>query len=207
MADETFESIDAIEKHFGKLRKAASDDEEKVRSIALEEREAKADFREQSAIRRELAAVRKSALEGIPEDFQEFVTGATPEEIDASAKKVKERIEKLTAGNAQQGAERLYGTPIGPGGGSPPPPRTTADEQWIADFQQRFSDPGGSVNMAEINQYVGKLGGAHLLHELARTSSSFQRAGITPELVAQHESGQLQQTRPSRTGVTQAPRG
>jgi hypothetical protein len=204
MPDDQFDSIDSIEKHFGKLRKAAADDEAKVREIAIDEREAKADFREKSASARELAAHRKSALagSGIPDDFHEFVTGGTAEEIDASVAKVKERVDKLTAGkiNDDDAATKLYGQPI-QGGGAPPGPRTPADEAWIADFQKRFDDPSASFSVQEVQRYAEKLGGAHLLHNLAETSRTFKRNGITPELVAEHEAGKLRQHRPSRSGV------
>lgn len=209
MADEVFESIDAIEKHYGKLRKAAADEPEKVRDLQIEEREAKADFRDAASAKRELDSHRTAAIAkaGIPEDFHEFVMGSTPEEIDASAAKIKERVEKLTVGktNDDDAAARLYGRPVN-GGGTPPGPKSSADEEWIADFQKRFDDPSASFSVQEVTKYAEKLGGAHLLHNLADTSRIFKRNGITPELVDAHEKGTLRQQRPSRTGVTLPPR-
>jgi len=206
--DDQFDSIDAIEKHFGKLRRDAGDDDEKKRELSIDEREAKADFRERVAQARELSAHREAALAkaGIPEDFHDFVTGRTPEEIDAAVTKVKERIDKLTAAAGQQGAQNLYGNPLNNGGGNPPPPRTPEQEKWISDFQQRFSDPSASVTVGEINRYTEILGGSHLLKELAETSRIFKRNGITPELVEEHLAGTLKQTKPARSGVTLPPR-
>jgi hypothetical protein len=210
VADDDFDSIDAIEKHFGKQIKAAGDDEEKVRELRIDQREAKADFRDRSSAKRELDTHRAAALAkaGIPEDFHDFVTGGTTEEIDASVAKVKERLDKLTAGRTSDddAARRLYGAPA-TGGGTPPGPRSSDDEKWIDDFQKRFDDPSATFTVQEVTKYAEKLGGAHLFHNLAETSRIFRRNGITPELVADHEAGKLRQTRPAKTGVTIAPRG
>lgn len=208
MADE-FKTIDDIEKHFGKLRKEAGDDEARKKELTLQEREAKADFRDRLATIRDLEAHRREVIakNGIPEDFADYVQGDTPEEIDAAAGKIKDRVDKLMKAAGDKGAQDLYGkTSLGNGGGSPPPPRTPDEEKWIADFQGRFMDPSQSVTIGEINRYTELLGGAHLLHELAETSRYFKRAGITPELVAEHERGELRQQRPPRSGVQVAPR-
>ena len=210
MPDEQFESIDAIEKHYGKAIKAAGDDAEKVRELEIDRREAKADFRDQQSARRELDTHKRDAISkaGIPEDFHEFVTGDTPEAIDASVAKVKERLEKLTKAQTSDddAAKRLYGAPAN-GGGQPPGPRTSEEEKWIEDFQKRFDDPSSTFSVQEVQRYAEKLGGAHLLHNLSETSRIFRRHGITPELVQQHEEGKLQQTRPAKSGVSVAPRG
>src|SRR5690242_19940326 len=147
MADE-FKTIDDIEKHYGRLRKEAGDDEVRKKELTLEEREAKADFRERLTTIRELESHRRDAIAkaGIPEDFHEFVQGDTPEAIDAAATKIKERVEKLQQAAGDQGAQQLYGQRTLPnGGGSPPAPRSTEDEKWIKSFQERFSDPSQSV--------------------------------------------------------------
>jgi hypothetical protein len=210
MADEDFESIDQIEKHYGKLRKANADDEAKVRDLGIEEREAKADFRDKASARRELAAHRTAALAkaGIPEDFHEFVTGDTPEAIDASAAKVKERVEKLTKAqnDDDDAARRLYGEPAH-GGGQPPPPRSSDEERWLGDFQGRFDDPSATFSVAEVKRYAEILGGHKLLHGMARNSQIFERHGITPAIVEQFEAGKLPQKKPQKSGVSVAPRG
>lgn len=210
MPDEEFDSIDAIEKHFGRQIKQAGDDAEKVRDLQIELREAKADFRDKQSAKRELDSHRTAAIAkaNIPEDFHDFVTGSTPEEIDASVAKVKERIEKLTKAqnDDDDAARRLYGDPAH-GGGSPPPPRTTEDEKWLADFQGRFDDPAGTFSVQEVKKYAEVLGGHKLLHGLARNSPIFERNGITPEIVRQYEEGKLPQRKPQKSGVTIAPRG
>lgn len=210
MPDEEFDSIDAIEKHFGKQIKAAGDDEDAVRELKIAQREAKADFRDRSSSRRELETHRTAAIAkaGIPEDFHDFVTGDTTEAIDASVAKVKERIDKLTAGaqNDDEAAKKLYGN-LPNGGGTPPGPKSSEDEKWLDDFQKRFDDPSASFSVREVEKYGQILGGAHMLHNLAETSRIFKRHGITPELVADHEAGKLKQVRPPKTGVTVAPRG
>lgn len=143
MPDEpTFDSIDALEKHFGKLKKAAGDDEAKVREIDLEMREAKADFREKAALFAALDAHRTKVLAtaGIPEDFHEWVVGDTTEQIDASAAKVKERLEKLSANAPNAAADALYGTePIRPGGGTPPPPRQSDRQKRIHESEVKIN--------------------------------------------------------------------
>jgi hypothetical protein len=144
MAEE-FESLDAIAKHFSKQRKDAGDDAEKVRDLELDEREARADFREKAAIKSSLEAHRTKVLAaaGIPEDFHEWVTGATPEEIDASAAKVKERVEKLTAGNPNPDADRIYGNggePVRTGGGAPPPPRQSDRQKRVHEAEVKINN-------------------------------------------------------------------
>lgn len=209
MPDEEFESIDAIEKHFGRQIKQAGDDAEKVRDLQIEMREAKADFRDKQSARRELDSHRTAAIAraNIPEDFHDFVTGSTAEEIDASVAKVKERLEKITKAQADDddGARRLYGEPAH-GGGSPPPPRSTDEEKWLDDFQRRFDDPAASFSVQEVKRYSEILGGHKLLHGLARHSQIFERNGITPAIVQQYEEGKLPQKKPQKSGVTLAPR-
>ena len=209
MPDEEFESIDAIEKHYGKLIKG-EDDEAKKRELQIDLREAKADFRDRQSTQRELSAHRRAALAeaGIPEDFHEFVSGSTTDEIDASVKKVKERVDKLIKAQTDDdaAAARLYGKPVN-GGGAPPGPRETEDEKWIADFQKRFDDPSSTFSVQEVQRYAEKLGGAHLLHNLADTSRIFKRNGITPEVVDEYEQGKLRQQKPNKSGVSVAPRG
>jgi hypothetical protein len=210
MPDDEFESIDQIEKHYGKLRKANSEDDAKVRELQIEEREAKADFRDKASARRELEAHRTAALAkaGIPEDFHEFVTGTTPEAIDASVAKVKERVEKLTKAQSDDddAARRLYGEPAH-GGGQPPPPRSSDEEKWLADFQGRFDDPTAQFSVREVEKYAQILGGHKLLHGMARNSQIFERHGITPAIVEQYEDGKLPQRKPQKSGVSVAPRG
>jgi hypothetical protein len=209
VADQEFDSIDALEKHYGRLIKQAGDDEEKVRDLQREMKEVRADFRDRQAAIREVAAHRREAIAkaGIPEDFADFVTGDTIEAVDASVAKVKERVDKLVAqqNDADEGARKLYGAPVN-GGGTPPPPKQSDDEKWIEDFQKRFDDPSATFSVQEVQRYAEKLGGAHMLHNLAETSRIFRRNGITPELVAEHEAGKLKQQRPAKTGVTVAPR-
>src|SRR5258708_6738670 len=210
MADEEFESLDALDKHYGRAIKAAGDDEAKVKELQLEQREARADFRDKQSARRELDAHRKAALAeaGIPEDFHEFVTGDTPEAIDASVKKIKERVEKLTSArnNEDDAAERLYGKPAN-GGGQPPPPRSSDEEKWLEDFQRRFESEGETFSVGEVKKYAEILGGHKLLHGLARNSQIFERNGITPAAVKQYEEGKLPQPQPQKSGGAIAPRG
>ena len=214
MPDDQFDSIDSIEKHYGKLRKAAEkedDAEAKVRAIALEEREAKADFRERASQARELAAHRRDAIAkaGIPEDWQDLIAGDTPEQIDASVKKMVERLEKLSAsgGADDDAARRLYGNPIGNGGGNPPPPRATADQQFIDDFQRRFEGEGtAQVTLQEIERYQRLLGGNHLAREVVRNSNIFRRAGITEQDIIDYQEGKNKQQRPATAGVSRPPR-
>jgi len=143
MADEQFDSLDAIAKHYGKLRKDAADDTDKVREIELDEREARADFREKAAVSASLDAHRTKVLAtaGIPEDFHEWVTGDTPEAIDASAVKIKERVDKLSAGAPNAAADALYGNePIRPGGGAPPPPRQSDRQKRVHDAEVKINN-------------------------------------------------------------------
>jgi hypothetical protein len=187
MADElTFESLDAIEKHFGKLKKAAGDDAEAVKALGLEEREAKADFRDKAAAKRELDAHRKELLTGsdLPDEAKELVQGGSIEELDASFAKIKAMAEKLRAASSDDAAAKLYGNDaIRPGGGTPPGARTPENEKWIADFQERFTN--GQVSKQEIDRYVQILGGTHLLMGLAKNSQHFERRGVGEKQVTE----------------------
>lgn len=178
-----YESVEAINKHFGKLIKDTDSDDEK-RSFALEQREAVADYRESSAARRELDAHRATVLakSGIPDDFHEFVTGTTPEEIDASAAKIAERVTKLTSEANDKVAAAAYGT-AGAAGGSAAGAQEPKEIEDLKDFEIRFNQaiPGqsatrtgndGKISVREAEQYVNKLGAARIVDHLARNSAN-----------------------------------
>lgn len=178
MADETFESVEAIRKHFGKLIKDAEDPDKP--SLQLQQAEAIAAFSDARAAAAERKGWLRDALDKYPaaKELPELVTGSTQEEIEASAAKVHERVQKLTAASAasagDDAARKLYGDPITPGQGTPPPPRASDDEKFIADFQKRYNDNnangGGGVTQTEIRRYVQLLAGSHIATHLAENS-------------------------------------
>lgn len=178
MPDEpTFESVDAIKKHYGKAIKDAEDADKPA--LQLQQAEAIATFAEQKAAAAERKGWLRDALEEFPaaKDFPELVTGDTEEAIKASAKATAERVTKLTANAPNDAADKLYGEPIRPGGGTPPPPRQSDDEKFIGDFQARWNAndansgrEDGGVTKAEIDRYVKLLAGNHLSVQLAENS-------------------------------------
>lgn len=176
MADEpTFESVEAIKKHFGKQIKDAEDAEKPA--LQLAQAEAIASFADARAAAAERKGWLRDALEEFPaaKDFPELVTGDTEEAIKASAKATAERVTKLTAGAPNAAADALYGAdPIRPGGGTPPPPRVSDDEKFISDFQSRWNDKGANggagVTKVEIDKYVKLIAGANIAAHLAENS-------------------------------------
>jgi hypothetical protein len=175
MADEpTFESVEAIKKHFGKQIKDAEDAEKPA--LQLAQAEAIAEFADKRAAAAERKGWLRDALDEFPaaKDFPELVTGDTEEAIKASAKATAERVTKLTA-NTPTEADKLYGNePIRPGGGTPPAPRQSDDEKFINDFQQRWNDKGANggagVTKVEIDRYVKMIAGANIAAHLAENS-------------------------------------
>jgi len=181
--DPTFESVEAIRKHYAKQIKDAEDADKPA--LQLAQAEAIASFSDARAAAAERKVWLKDALDEFPaaKDFPELVTGDTEEAIKASAKATAERVGKLTAGNSNPEADRIYGDPIRPGGGTPPPPRQTDDEKFVKDFETRYNDPAGSYSKAEAERYAKVLASTSVLKSLAENSQHFKRAGITPEMV------------------------
>src|SRR5487761_848473 len=183
MPDEpTFESVEAIRKHFGKAIKDAEDADKPA--LQLAQAEAIATFSDQRAAAAERKVWLKEALEEFPaaKDFPELVTGDTEEAIKASAKATAERVAKLTT-NVPTPADKLYGEPIRPGGGTPPPPRETDDAKFVKDFEVRYNDPAASYSVAEAQRYAKILASTSVIKSMAENSQHFRRANITPEKV------------------------
>jgi hypothetical protein len=174
MADEQFESVEAIRKSFGKQIKDAEDADKPA--LQLAQAEAIAEFADKRAAAAERKGWLRDALDEFPaaKDFPELITGSTEEEIKASAKATSERVAKLTAGNANPEADKLYGEPIRPGGGTPPPPRQSDDEKFIGDFQKRWNENGANggagVTKVEIDKYVKLIAGTNIAAHLAENS-------------------------------------
>jgi hypothetical protein len=178
-----FHTTDDIERHYGRLIKAEEDEAAK-RELELEKREKLADFREQSAARRELEAHKREVVSKHDlGDLADFVTGNTPEEIEASAERLAEQIKKRApqagaAGGSGSGGdpsgEELYGRSGAAGGGTPPPPRDDPTDARIKDFEERFNakDPLRPISTAEAQWYVRTKGGRHIGYGLADTSRS-----------------------------------
>lgn len=179
-----FESLEDIQRHYGKLIKN-SDDEAEQRQLQLEQREAVADFREAQAQRATLDAHRTTVLASLPAGTPaELLTGNSVEEINARAEQLKTWAESLSAqtGTGEPSPAELYGRP-GAGGGTPPAAKPEVVEE-IDDFQKRFNmsnrgsrvqtSPGESTaqyTVAEGDRWVRTLGAAHLVDHLARNSS------------------------------------
>jgi hypothetical protein len=185
MADEqTFESIEAIRKHFGKQLKDAEDADKPA--LQLAQAEAIATFSTQRADAAERKVWLKDALDEFPaaKQIPELVTGSTEEEIRASAKAVAERVAKMTAASTDEdeAAKRMYGAPI-QGGGTPPGPRQSDDAAFVKDFEVRFNDPAKAYTLQEAEKYARILAGTQVTRAMAKNSQHFQRAGITPEAV------------------------
>ena len=187
MADDQFESVEAIRKHFGKQIKDAEDADKPA--LQLAQTEAIATFHERRANESERKGWLRDALDKFPgaKEFPELITGSTQEEIEASAGKVAERVAKLTAASGADAAaaRQLYGDPIAPGHGSPPPPRTNEEEKFIGDFQKRWNEHdargNGGVTEAERDRYVQLLAGRHVAQNLINNSRIPAMRGLDPK--------------------------
>lgn len=197
-----YDSVEDIRKDYAKRIKEVADDEDAVRGLRLEEREAMADLRERQAAARELDATRATVLanSGLPEDYHEYVVGGTPEELQASADKLKERLAKLSAPAAPQPpqptAASMYGSTAG-AGGSPPAQRDTEEEK-LGDFAKRYNESivGSRVDTSpnesqatwskrEGDEYVKKRLGAHATVAMARYSKNTVLRQAAQELARQ----------------------
>jgi hypothetical protein len=185
-----YQSIDEIEREFGRKIKATEDDDER-RALDLERREAVADFRELQAGARELAAYRAQVIanEGFSESAADLVTGSTPEEIDASAAKVKvivgERQEAPPAESTPPPPERspieAYGRAVA-GGGNPPAPKENPVTTFERSFAEKFNNSevgpvsrrGGAepINPAEADRFVRGQLGRYMARQLKESSRS-----------------------------------
>jgi hypothetical protein len=155
----TFESMEALEAHFSALKSQAKDDPEKLAKLTIERAEAVAEFRLQQIAAKEQAAWKSAALAKYPlaAQFPELVTGSTEAEIEASAKSVQERLEKVKGEqrqqeqSLQQQAQQAYGGASSGGGTATTwAPET---ERFMMDFADRFNN-GRRVTMNEVSRYV-----------------------------------------------------
>jgi hypothetical protein len=132
---DVIEGVEDLDKPFKKALARAEDDAEP--GIRLEWAEAKSQFYERRAAKAELTAAKMSALEKYPlaKDFAEDIRGSSAQEIEASAKRFHDRIEKMQGEQAaakqkaaddeaaqRAAAQAAYGSPVAAGGGTPIPP-------------------------------------------------------------------------------------
>src|SRR5258706_5578265 len=126
------ETVDDLDKVFKKAISRAEEADEP--SVRLEWAEAKSEFYQRRSQAAEISVARSAALEKYPlaKDFAEDVRGATPQAIEASAKRFHDRVVKLQGEQvtakekavedeaAQQAlARQQYGAPAAAGGGTP----------------------------------------------------------------------------------------
>jgi len=183
---QNYTSIEDIERDYGKRIKAAGDDAEAVRDLRTELSEAKADFREQQAQIRELAAAKRSALIEYPgaKDFEDLITGKTEDEIMAAAKAVHERAMKLKGSQApavdpREAAREAYGSPaaVGGGGGTPPPAKKDPNDEFLAEFARKFN-AGEALTAKDYDRYERLRGGRRLAEAIAEGGKRWTMADL-----------------------------
>jgi hypothetical protein len=136
------ESVDDLDRVFKKAL-AKADDEAAEGEIRSQWSESKAQFWERRANAQALQVAKRDALDKYPlaKEFAEDVRGASAAEIEASAKRFHERMEKVTADadaakaaaqkatdDAKASAQQQYGQPVGAGGGTPSRPALEDNE-------------------------------------------------------------------------------
>src|SRR5437016_831197 len=153
-----FDDIEALDKAFKKaIAKADDADETELR---LAHANARADFYEIRSQRAALDVAKRDALDKYPlaKEFADDITGRTPDEIEAKAKRIHEKLEQMVgqktaaqqAAEAQElanidGARSAYGQPAATGaGGSPPPaPQMTARQEAIKRVHAKLQNGEG----------------------------------------------------------------
>src|SRR6266581_1313658 len=143
-----FDSIEDVDVHFKKLLRKAPDEEAEA-TVRTEWSEGKIAFWQNQSQRQALAVAKRDALDKYPlaKEFADDIKGASPAEIEASAKRFHERMEKVTKDadekkiaaekeleEAKQQALQQYGQPAGAGGGTPSRPAQQsfeADDEYI----------------------------------------------------------------------------
>lgn len=123
MADE-YKSMEEIDRAFKK--RLAEAEEADVPTVRAELAEAKMNLMAAQLQANTLAAAKRDAIAEFPlaKDFEDMVTGDTPEAIKASAQKIHERLKPLAEAAApaqeRQAAQQAYGAPSGGSGGNAP---------------------------------------------------------------------------------------
>jgi len=143
-----FDSIEDVDVHFKKLLRKAPDEEAEA-TVRTEWSEGKIAFWQNQSQRQALAVAKRDALDKYPlaKEFADDIKGSSPAEIEASAKRFHERMEKVTKDadekkiaaekeleDAKQQALQQYGQPAGAGGGTPSRPAQQsfeADDEYI----------------------------------------------------------------------------
>src|SRR6266702_136468 len=143
-----FDSIEDVDVHFKKLLRKAPDEEAEA-TVRTEWNEGKIAFWQNQSQRQALAVAKRDALDKYPlaKEFADDIKGSSPAEIEASAKRFHERMEKVTKDadekkiaaekeleDAKQQALQQYGQPAGAGGGTPSRPAQQsfeADDEYI----------------------------------------------------------------------------
>lgn len=191
------ETVDDLDKVFKKaISRAEEADEPAVR---LEWAEAKSEFYQRRSEKAELNVARQAALDKYPlaRDFAEDVRGATPQEIEASAKRFHERVEKLQGEKtaAQQKAvdddaaqralaQQQYGTPAAAGTGTPIPPLLEPHEALERRIHQRLADGKGlqdSQSRMDVARWVPDRLRAGIIQSQSNPSYKSTRPGTADD--------------------------
>ena len=153
---EAIEVVEDLDKTFKKAISRAEDEDESA--IRLEWAEAKGEFYQRKANKAELSVARQAALDKYPaaRDWADEIKGSTPAEIEASAKRIHDRLEardKAQQETKQQAveddaaqraaAQQQYGTPAAAGTGTPIPPLLEPHEALERRIHQKLADGKG----------------------------------------------------------------
>src|SRR6266480_187486 len=151
------EGVEDLDRVFKKAL-AKADDEVAESEIRSQWSESKAEFWQRRANAQSLQVAKRDALDKYPlaKEFADDIKGSSPAEIEASAKRFHERMEKVTKDadekkvaaekeleDAKQQALQQYGQPAGAGGGTPSRPAQQsfeADDEYI---QKRLQNGDG----------------------------------------------------------------
>lgn len=161
-----FDSVEDIDAYYRKKINRAEDDEEAA--LKQEQAEARLAFRERLAERRELKAAKTEALAKYPRAIEIVdeadITGRTPEEIEATAKRFHEKAEALATAAAEKVREEMapaaaraqYGAGAsGSGAGQGKPAASGADpNEEIKTKVRRTLEKGDAISRADSQRFA-----------------------------------------------------
>lgn len=185
---DVIESVDDIVKVFKKAKARAEPEEEAA--LFQQEAETKTEFWRRQAQAAKLDSTRVSVLAKYPslKGWEDEIRGSTPEELEASAKRINDRLEanakeadnaKAAAAKAEADAKaqaaQQYGQPVGAGGGTPSRPPAEgweANDQFIRGRLQRGEGLGDAKGKIAFGSWVGQR--VAEAAEASRTNPSYR---------------------------------
>lgn len=171
-----FSNLDDIDRHYARAIREAGEDEQMVRTLQIEQREAQADFKLRAADARQLQVERDAIISRYridPELTTLVPTNGTLEQIEAAAKLIAAKTvpPPVAQDTLRRDAAAAYGNPVAGGQADP----VNAPDGWerMTQFAEKFNNAPTNqygqkegLTQGEINEYVGRRGAEELHRRL-----------------------------------------